>query len=438
MKRKEHTPEEQLAAARIPDSEAPYELPEGWTWVRLGGVTCNHGQKKPEKEFTYIDIGSIDNVHQQLGSLENRLKPQDAPSRARKIVHEGDILYSTVRPYLHNMCRVTQKIEPEPIASTGFAVLSPNEEINGAFLFEYLRSSMFDQYANNPLNSRGINYPAIQEKVLLRAPIPLPPLAEQHRIVRRIEALYQKLDAAEEKLNAVEASFVTRKNALLQKAFSGMLTREWRQKNGFSEEHEGNEKIPSSWNWKSLGKVAKWGSGGTPLRRESSYYHGDILWIKSGELKEKYISDTEEKITQKALKESSAKIFPIHTVVIAMYGATIGQVAIMAKEASTNQACACAVCSEELFYEYLYYFLVSQKDAFTLLGRGGAQPNISQMILKKYSIPLPPFAEQREIVRRLDALLSREAKARAAVAAARQQLQTLRTTLLAHAFRGRL
>lgn len=109
MKR-ERMPEEQLAAARVPREAWPYEVPEGWTWVRLGTVTCNHGQKKPEQEFTYIDIGSIDNAHQRLGSLDNRMMPQDAPSRARKIVRQGDILYSTVRPYLHNMCMVTKKL----------------------------------------------------------------------------------------------------------------------------------------------------------------------------------------------------------------------------------------------------------------------------------------------------------------------------------------
>ena len=108
----------------ITEDEIPFEIPESWEWVRLSGIVRNNGQEKPQCKFSYIDIGSIDNVHQKLNQNENIVEAKDAPSRARKIVKYGDIIYSTVRPYLHNMCIIDKEFCFKPIASTGFAVMS--------------------------------------------------------------------------------------------------------------------------------------------------------------------------------------------------------------------------------------------------------------------------------------------------------------------------
>ena len=121
--------------AEITEDEIPFDIPENWCWCRLGEIVYNNGQKTPDKEFSYIDIGSIDNEHQKLNEKENFIQPQNAPSRARKIVKKGDIIYSTVRPYLHNMCIIDKDFEKEPIASTGFAVLACYSQINNKYLF---------------------------------------------------------------------------------------------------------------------------------------------------------------------------------------------------------------------------------------------------------------------------------------------------------------
>ena len=118
--------------------------------------------------------------------------------------------------------------------------------------------------------------------------------------------------------------------------------------------------VPENWVWVRLESVASWGSGGTPSRKHEEYYNGDILWIKTGELNNGWIYDTEEKITDEGLKKSSAKLFPPYSVLIAMYGATIGKVAILGVPATTNQACACAVCNQSLLYMYLFYYCISQ------------------------------------------------------------------------------
>lgn len=178
----------------ISEDEIPFEIPESWCIVRLGEITYNHGQKTPDEDFSYIDIGSIDNKRQKLNVSENIIKSKDAPSRARKIVKKGDILYATVRPYLHNMCIIDKDFNKEPIASTGFSVLSCIKGIHNKFLFYYLLSPIFDAYANDGDNAKGMAYPAINDKKLYNGLVPLPPLEEQHRIVAKIEQLLNEID----------------------------------------------------------------------------------------------------------------------------------------------------------------------------------------------------------------------------------------------------
>lgn len=139
-------------------------------------------------------------------------------------------------------------------------------------------------------------------------------------------------------------------------------------------------------------------SGGTPSRREKSYYDGgDIAWVKTGDLHQKYIQQCSEYITKAGLDNSAAKLFPKGTVLLAMYGATIGACSILEIEASTNQACAAFLPNEKIDTQYLYYFLKSKKVDFIRDGVGGAQPNISAAYLKSVKIPLPPLEIQKKI-----------------------------------------
>ena len=165
------------------DEEIPFEIPNDWGWIRLGKLTYNHGQKKTNCDFCYIDIGSVNNEEQVLNKSETVLSADKAPSRARKIVKFGDILYSTVRPYLHNMCIINRSFTFEPIASTGFAVLTCHSNYLNEFLFMYMMSPIFDEYANRNENSRGVAYPAINDSRLSVALIPVPPVSEQQRII---------------------------------------------------------------------------------------------------------------------------------------------------------------------------------------------------------------------------------------------------------------
>ena len=172
------------------EDEIPFDVPDSWGWIRLGSLVVNRGQKKPESRFTYIDIASIDNENQKLqrGVV---LEPANAPSRARRMVHKGDILYSTVRPYLHNACIIDTNFENELIASTGFAAMTCPYGFLSSLLLCYLVSPCFDEYVNASENSKGVAYPAINDSRLYKALVPVPPLKEQERIVGQLLALKQ-------------------------------------------------------------------------------------------------------------------------------------------------------------------------------------------------------------------------------------------------------
>ncbi|WP_418944357.1 restriction endonuclease subunit S [Phocaeicola plebeius] len=156
--------------------------------------------------------------------------------------------------------------------------------------------------------------------------------------------------------------------------------------------------IPGNWVWTTLGNIGIWQSGGTPSRSNKSYYGGNIPWLKTGDLNDGLITNIPESITEEAVANSSAKINPTGSVLMAMYGATIGKLGILTFPATTNQACCACIEYYAITQYYLFYFLLSHRDIFIAKGGGGAQPNISKEIIVNTAIPLPPLPEQERII----------------------------------------
>ncbi|MDF3818436.1 restriction endonuclease subunit S [Leptospira sp. 96542] len=198
------------------------------------------------------------------------------------------------------------------------------------------------------------------------------------------------------------------------------------------------EKIPKNWEVKKLGELCNTTSGGTPSRGNKNYYNGNIPWVKSGELEKGIIYDTEEKISEDGIKTSSAKIFPKGTLLIALYGATIGKLAFLGVDAATNQAICGIFKSDQLDSNYLYYYLFFCKPKLINQGIGGAQPNISQAIIRSTPIPLPPIAEQQTIVAKIEELFSELEKGKEQLETALAQLKVYQQSLLQAAFTGKL
>jgi len=187
----------------IENDEIPFDAPRGWEWGRIRKITSDRGQRVPDQDFTYIDVTAI---NKEVGRIEDArvISAAEAPSRARKIVRKGDVLYSCVRPYLLNIAIVETDISPPPIASTAFAILNGFGLVLPRYQWIVLRSTFF--VASVEEKMRGQAYPAVNDSDFSLLPIPLPPLAEQHRIVAKVDelmALCDRLEAARAEREAV-------------------------------------------------------------------------------------------------------------------------------------------------------------------------------------------------------------------------------------------
>ena len=345
---------------------------EDWEYKKLEDISSSVLIEKAKKRFSpndvirYIDISSIDNINQCLTGTTS-FKMLDAPSRAQQKVEYGDILISTVRPNLRNIAIVNDDAT-NLVASSGFCVLRINDAALRRYVFYYVVSNKFTAYLEKLTN--GANYPAVKETDVRKALIPIPPKPTQLSIVTELDKLNELIRIKKEQLKDYDA--------LAQSIFYEMF----------------GDPVEEGWDVKELGDICKTSSGGTPSKAHTEYYNGEIMWLRSGEVSQGDIYNTEQTITLLGLENSSAKIFPVNTVVIAMYGATVGQVGILRKEMSTNQAICGIFPNEDLTPEYLYYFLISKKAEFLKSAIGGAQANISQQIIRKTLIPLPPLSLQ--------------------------------------------
>lgn len=164
--------------------------------------------------------------------------------------------------------------------------------------------------------------------------------------------------------------------------------------------------IPESWIFVRVGEIGSWSAGATPSRHNLEYYNGDIPWLKTGDLNDGYISEIPEFVGKLALEKTSLRLNPIGSVLMAMYGATIGKLGILNIEATTNQACCACIPYSCIINKYLFYYLMSQRKVYISMGAGGAQPNISKEKIVMSLIALPPLAEQKRIVAKIEEILS--------------------------------
>ena len=214
--------------ASINEDEKYYKVPDDWDWIRIEDAGHNWGQKKPVNKFTYVDVGAI---NKELGFIAEPtvLEAENAPSRARKIVKKGTVIYSTVRPYLLNIAVIDKEFKPEPIASTAFAIIHPFDGLVAEYIYYYLRSLTFIQYVEGC--QTGIAYPAINDKQFFSGLIPIPPTDEQHRIVAKVDELMtlcnQLEQQQEDSITAHKTLVETLLSALTNAANKGDFSQAW-------------------------------------------------------------------------------------------------------------------------------------------------------------------------------------------------------------------
>ena len=256
--------------------------------------------------------------------------------------------------------------------------------------------------------------PGLSVAVINDVYIPIPPQKEQERISQEIEYWFALIEQIEQGKADLQTTIKQTKNRILDLAIHGKLVPQdpddepaiellKRISPDFAPCDNGHYtqlpfEAPQNWSWTKLGKIGKWQSGSTPSRLNKDYYNGNIPWLKTGDLNDGYIIHIPEYITEKALNETSVKLNPAGSVLIAMYGATIGKIGILTFPATTNQACCACEVFNGIDKEFLFLFLLSYREEFIKMGGGGAQPNISKEKIVNTYIPLPPFSEQKRII----------------------------------------
>jgi len=264
--------------------------------------------------------------------------------------------------------------------------------------------------------------------------IPLPPLAEQHRIVAKIEELFSELDKGIESLKKAKQQLKVYRQAVLKYAFEGKLT------NPDLKEGE----LPEGWVEKRIDEVASVGTGATPLKGNKEYYSGGkIPWITSGALNDEFVNKASDFVTEKAIKETNLSVYPKQTLLIAMYGEgkTRGKCSELLIEACTNQAVAAIYFERHdlKIKPFLKYFLLKNYNDVRKLAAGGVQPNLNLGIIKSTTFPMPlSWEEQFKIVQEIESRLSVCDKIEESIEQGLQQAEALRQSILKKAFEGKL
>lgn len=436
------------------DEEIPFEIPQGWEWSRVSSVFLIN-PKVSAKDDDIAAFIPMEAISAGYGSEFRFYEKQWKEIKSGYTVFEdNDIAFAKITPCFQNRKSVIFNGLPNGIGAgtTELKILRTyGETINRYYALYFLESPYFIDEATfkGTANQQRIVVGYLENKLF-----PLPPLSEQKRIVDKIGIIMPFIDKyskSKETLDKINVALRAKlKKSILQEAIQGKLVpqiaeegtarelleqiRQEKQKlvkegklkktaltdsiiykgddNRYYEKIDQQCKditeeipfeIPENWEWARMGQIGDWGAGSTPQRGNAMYYNGNIPWLKTGELNNGIVYDTEEKVTQKAFQDCSLRMNKIGDVLIAMYGATIGKLAIVGKELTTNQAC-CGCTPYMIYNWYLFYFLMASKDAFIKKGEGGAQPNISRVKLVEHLIPLPPLKEQQRIVAQIERL----------------------------------
>ena len=450
--------EKMLATGEVKciDEEVPFEIPQGWEWERIGNLfETTSGSTPLSRNPDYYQNGSINWV--RTTDLNNGVLCKTEIQITEKACSDYNL---TILPQ-NSVCIAMYGgagtigkhsiLQFDTTINQSVCAIKPNGYCHMDYLhtfIEYQRPYWMDFAAGSRKD------PNINQLIIKHCLLPIPPQKEQTRIVEKLSLLHPYITQYGEcqiKLDYINKEILDKfKKSILQEAIQGKLVPQLTEggtaqdlleqikiekqilvkggklkkaalatsvifrgddnkyyeqigKNCIDITEEIPFEIPNNWIWTRMGQIGDWGAGSTPQRGNQDYYGGNILWLKTGELNNDIVYDTEEKITQRAFQDCSLRMNKIGDVLIAMYGATIGKLAIVGKELTTNQAC-CGCTPYVVYNWFLFYFLMASRDSFIKKGEGGAQPNISRVKLVEHLIPLPPLNEQKRIVKRIETL----------------------------------
>lgn len=443
------------------------ELPQGWTLTELGQIVESSKAKAEPGERDDAPYLSLEHIESGTSRILGYGRGSEVKS-IKSVFQAGDVLYGKLRPYLNKVCRPNF----DGICSTDILVLKPTEAVDPGFFHQLLTTPAVVAHA--VANSNGINLPRTSFEALSTFRMCLPPLAEQRRIVARIEALQGRSRKAREALEGVPPLLEQFRQAVLAAAFRGDLTADWRDRHSGVEPAEsliarvkpigrstqsarattstivgdyalsvGNcrQPAPDSWSWVPLTTVAKLETGHTPSRKHPEYWDGDIPWvcIKDASVNHgRVITGTLQNVTQLGLDNSAARLLPAGTVCLTRTANSIGYALVLGRPMSTSQDLVGWVCSEAVMPKYLMYLFIAERKALYRFAKGSTHPTVYFPEILSFWCCLPSLEEQAEIVNRLEKALARIEGQAELIWALLAELEVLDRSILAKAFRGKL
>lgn len=429
------TPEERLQAALVPDWEWPYKLPENWCWTTVGAINQYVGisadpTKAKNKTFELYSVpSSADNYPEivlgaDIGSTKQSVK-------------KGDVLLCKINPRINRVWKVSKYTDHSLLASSEWIVIR-NSGLISNYLMWCFRSPYFRGYMLSNVSGVGGSLMRAQPKFVQGYPAPVPPLAEQQRIVDRIESLFAKLDEAKEKAQAVVDSFETRKAAILHKAFTGELTAKWREEHGVGMD---------SWETREIVECFEIVSGiqKTPARspKDNPVPYLTVANVYRGRIdlsNMRYFEVTSKEIEKLKLQDKDILIVEGNG-----SGNEIGRCAMWHNELPLcihqNHIIRMRRKTTDILPEYALHYLNSESGKSIMRKRSKTTAglfNLSVGKIKTIPLPMPSLDEQSEIIHLIDGLLEKEQQTKEAAEAVLDQIDLMKKSILARAFRGEL
>lgn len=414
------------------DIKIPYELPEGWKWCCWGDIgkfVAGNGFKEKFQGFTNLNIpfykvGSLkfSDSYGILYDRTNTINEDILKELKANLIPTNSIIFAKIGEAIR-LNRRSLNSEPCCIDNNLMAFICT--ECNYKYVFYWSKSLDLYNYTN------ATTVPAIRKSDLENILFPLPPtLEEQQRIVNRIETLFAKLDQAKEKAQNVVDTFETRKASILHKAFTGELTKKWREENGVGDD---------SWEKKKLEECGKWERGRSKHRPRNApeLFGGKYPFIQTGDVAnaDVYINEHKQTLSEFGFKQS--RLFPTGTLCITI-AANIGKVAILSYDCCFPDSVVGFTPNENNDSKFMYYKINEIEKDLEELAPATAQKNLNLKLLTSVKLKVPMLPEQQEIVHILDVILEKETKVKESAEAVLEQIDLLKKSILVRAFRGEL
>jgi type I restriction enzyme S subunit len=453
-KKAEKSLDELLEEALVKEDEQPYEVPGNWEWTRptslaeqLRGVTYKKkdavGQPEEGKSLI-LRAGNL-----QEGEF---ITDHDCVYVANDLISNiqqltvGDVVVvgSSGSKSIVGKAAQVKKVMPSTSFGAFLTLFRPNNLINSKYYGWFFQSKYYRDTIS--MLSAGININNIKREHFESLHFPLPPLPEQKRIVKKLSSMLGKLKEAKDLIQEARDTFEERRAAILNKAFTGELTKKWREENpdveiSLKEIEERKKKpyqIPAKWKWVNLKEIGEIVTGTTPSKKRSDFYGDKFPLFKPTDLNEGYyVTQAADNLSESGIR--ATRVLPERSVMVTCIGATIGKTGFSRIKGATNQQINSIIADEKVLPEYIYFTAISPFFQRSILNNASATtlPILNKTRFGNLLFPLSPLPEQKEIVRILEKLLDHEEEARTLIDM-EEQIDLLEKSILSKAFRGEL